>query len=184
MKKTIMIQSLLFIGIGLMIGLPHSVLGASLYDISVNTMTGRTVQMSQYKGKVILIVNTASKCGFTPQLAELESLYKSYQEKGLVILAFPSNDFKQDPEENTKIQQFASDTYGVTFPLFEKIKITGKDKHPLYEHLTKAKPGLLMSEVTWNFEKFLIDRDGNVVERFGSTSSPLKSIKKNIEKLL
>lgn len=161
-----------------------SVLASSIYDFTINSINGDPISFKQYKGKYLLIVNTASQCGFTPQLAELESLYKKYKSLGFVVLAFPSNDFKQDPEELKKINEFASKNYGVTFPFFEKIKVTGSDKHPLYQLLTEQKKGLFTSEVSWNFEKFLVDRDGNVVDRFNSMTSPTGSIQKILEKRL
>jgi glutathione peroxidase len=159
-------------------------LSASFYDFTVTSIEGEPVKLEKYRGKVVLVVNTASKCGFTPQLAELESLYKQYKDKGFIVLAFPSNDFKQELEENQEINKFARQNYGTTFPFFEKIIVTGNSKHPLYDFLTKQKSGIMMSEVSWNFEKFLINRNGKVVERFNSMSSPKGNIKKSIEKLL
>jgi len=180
MKKTIMLQILLL----LIIGYPTFSLASPFYSFSASKIGGEKISFEQFRGKVVLVVNTASQCGFTPQLAELEELYQQYKEKGFIVLAFPSNDFKQDPKENEQIQKFATENYGVTFPLFEKVKVTGKDKHPLYHFLTKEKSGLLTSEVSWNFEKFLIDRSGKVVERFNSMTSPKTTIRKHIEKLL
>jgi glutathione peroxidase len=144
----------------------------SIYDIQVHDISGKPVPMSRYKGKVLLIVNTASKCGFTPQLKDLESLYKKYQSQGLEVLAFPSNDFKQDPAENSEIATFAQKNYNVTFPFFEKGSVTGDLKQPLYQALTNQKSGAIFKEVHWNFEKFLVGRDGKVIERWSSVTKP------------
>lgn len=157
----------------------------SIYEVQVNDIAGKAVPMSQYKGKVLLIVNTASKCGFTPQLKDLETLYKKYRGQGLEILAFPSNDFKQDPAENTEIASFAQKNYEVTFPFFEKASVSGKTKQPLYQVLTDQKSGVIFKEVQWNFEKFLVGRDGKVIDRWNSMTSPSSnSIVKAVEKAL
>lgn len=157
----------------------------SIYDVQVKDISGKPVSMSQYKGKVLLIVNTASKCGFTPQLKDLEALYKKYQSQGLEVLAFPSNDFKQDPAENSEIASFAHKNYDVTFPFFEKGPVTGDDKQPLFQILTQQKSGLVFREVQWNFEKFLVGRDGKVIDRWSSITKPSSdSIVKAVEKSL
>lgn len=146
----------------------------SIYEIPVQTATGETKTLTEYRGQVMLIVNTASKCGFTPQYKGLESLYKKYSGQGFVILGFPCNQFgAQEPGDMTEIQNFCSLTYDVTFPLFTKINVNGSDAAPLYQYLKSAAPGLLGSEaIKWNFTKFLVDREGNVVERYAPTTTP------------
>jgi glutathione peroxidase len=157
----------------------------SVYDYSAETLDGKPAPLSAYRGKVLLIVNTASKCGFTPQYEGLEALYKQYADKGLVVLGFPCNQFGgQEPGNAEEIQNFCSLTYDVTFPMFGKIDVNGPKAHPLYEYLKHEKKGLLGSEgVKWNFTKFLVGRDGQVVERFAPTTKPA-DIAGSIEKLL
>ena len=146
----------------------------SLYDIEVKTIAGETVRMEQYKGKVLLIVNTASKCGFTGQYDGLQKLYDTYESKGLIVLGVPSNDFmKQEPGTNEEIQSFCKLNYGVTFPLLEKMDVKGKGQHPLYAYLTSKKTNPEFGgKISWNFNKFLISRDGQIVNRFGSRVKP------------
>jgi len=153
-----------------------------IYDFKANTITGEEVSMSKYKGKVLLVVNVASKCGFTPQYEGLETLYKTYQAQGLEILGFPSNQFgKQEPGSSEEIQNFCKVNFGVTFPLFEKIDVNGDHTHPLYVHLKEKAPGFLGTEgIKWNFTKFLINREGKVIERYGSSTKP-EEISKDIE---
>ncbi len=141
--------------------------------------------MADYAGKVLLIVNTASHCGFTPQYAALEALYQRYRERGLVVLGFPCNQFgSQEPGEAEEIASFCQKNYGVSFPMFAKIEVNGNEAHPLYQYLKKAAPGLLGSEGSkWNFTKFLVDRQGEVVERYAPATAP-ESIARDIEKLL
>lgn len=141
--------------------------------------------MADYAGKVLLIVNTASHCGFTPQYAALEALYQRYRERGLVVLGFPCNQFgSQEPGEAEEIASFCQKNYGVSFPMFAKIDVNGNEAHPLYQYLKKAAPGLLGSEgIKWNFTKFLVDRQGEVVERYAPATAP-ESIARDIEKLL
>lgn len=154
------------------------------YEFSAKDINGQDIEMSKYKGKVVLIVNTASKCGFTPQFKELEELYNLYKEKGLEILGFPCNQFKnQDPASNTEINNFCQLNYGVTFTMFEKIDVKGPDAHPIYKYLKDEAKGILSNEIKWNFTKFLLDSNGNVVKRYAPTASPLK-MKEDIEKLL
>ena len=157
----------------------------SIYDFTVNTIDGKETTLEQYKGKVMLIVNVASKCGFTPQYDGLEALYKKYKDQGLVILGFPCNQFgSQEPGSEEEIQNFCRVNFGVTFPMFSKIKVNGDDTHPLYVYLKSEKPGLLGSEaIKWNFTKFLVDKNGKVIERFASSTSP-ESLEQDIEKLL
>ena len=142
----------------------------SVYDFTVNTIEGKSQSLSIYKGKVLLIVNTASKCGFTGQYAGLQALYEKDQGRGLVVLGFPANDFLgQEPGSNEEIQQFCSTRFNVTFPMFEKISVKGKSIHPLYAWLTSDPNG---APVSWNFNKFLIGRDGKVITHFGSRTKP------------
>lgn len=154
---------------------------ATIYDINVTTMQGEEVSLNQYAGKVLLIVNTASKCGFTPQFEGLETLYQTYKEEGLVILGFPCNQFLwQDPWENEKILSFCQVNYGVTFPMFAKLWVKGRKQHPLYHYLVAQTGG---NKIGWNFTKFLIDRQGNVVSRFAPKTPP-QALVKEIEILL
>ena len=140
-------------------------------SIPFKTITGDETNLDHYKGKVILIVNTASKCGYTPQYEGLESLYKKYEDSGLVIIGFPANNFGgQEPGTNEQIIQFCKATYDVTFPMMSKISVKGDDIHPLYKYLTQESK--LPGEITWNFNKFLIDRDGNVAARYDSKVTP------------
>ena len=144
----------------------------SVYDFKVKTIDGQETSLSQYKGKALLIVNTASQCGFTPQYAGLEALYEKYKAKGLVVLAFPSNDFGgQEPGSNAEIKTFCERKYKTTFPLFEKIDVKGDSAAPLYKYLTGL-PGKQGGPITWNFNKFLVAPDGTVVEHFDSKADP------------
>lgn len=141
----------------------------SVYDFSANTITGEPKSLADYKGQVLLIVNTASKCGFTKQYAGLQKLYKNNKDRGLVVLGFPANNFgRQEPGTNEEIEQFCSLNFGVSFPMFGKVSVKGNDIDPLYEWLT-AKSG---KSVSWNFNKFLIGRDGQLIEHFGSRTAP------------
>ena len=154
------------------------------YDFKARKMNGQEVRMDNYQGKVVLVVNTASKCGFTPQLAELEQMYKDYKDKGFEILGFPCNQFaNQDPGSNKEISDFCLINYGVTFTMFEKIDVNGESAHLIYKYLKNNAKGILNNEIKWNFTKFLIDSEGNVVDRFAPTTNP-KKIRKDIEKLL
>jgi glutathione peroxidase len=144
----------------------------SVYDFKVKTIDGKETSLAQYKGKALLIVNTASQCGYTPQYAGLEALYKKYKDKGLVVLAFPSNDFgEQEPGSNAEIKKFCELKYKTTFPLFEKIDVKGDSAAPLYKYLTNL-PGKQGGAITWNFNKFLVAPDGTVVEHFDSEADP------------
>ncbi len=156
----------------------------SVYNFQVKDAKGNTIELEQYAGKVLLIVNTASKCGFTPQYAGLEELYKNYQEKGLVVLGFPCDQFAhQEPGSDAEIQSFCQMNYGVTFPVMAKIEVNGKNAHPLYKYLRTQKKELLGDSIKWNFTKFLIDKQGNVVKRFAPNFEPV-GIAPEIEKLL
>lgn len=156
----------------------------SFYEFSAIRMDGKEVGMDSYKGKALLVVNTASKCGLTPQFKELEALYQEYKEKGLEILGFPCNQFaEQDSGTNEEIHEFCQLNYGVTFTMFQKIDVNGEKAHPLYKYLKNQAKGFFSKEIKWNFTKFLIDANGNVIKRYAPTLSPLK-IKKDIEKYL
>jgi len=157
----------------------------TVYDFKAATLQGKVVSLADYRGQVLLIVNTASKCGFTPQYEGLEKLYEELHPKGLTILGFPCNQFgKQEPGGADEIGQFCQVNYGVSFPMFAKIDVNGAQAHPLYKFLTHEKRGVLgTSNIKWNFTKFLIDRAGNVVTRYGSLTKP-EQIKSAIEKLL
>jgi glutathione peroxidase len=148
----------------------------NLYEIAVKTIAGENETMETYRGQVLLIVNVASKCGFTAQYAGLEALYRRYRDRGFTILGFPCDQFgHQEPGNEAEIQSFCSLTYDVTFPLFAKIEVNGNDAHPLYQFLKKARPGLLGSEaIKWNFTKFLVNREGQVLKRYAPTDTPEK----------
>ena len=159
----------------------------NFFDFSVNKPNGEQVDLNRYKGKLILVVNTATKCGLTPQFDGLEKLHQTYKDKGLVLLGFPCNQFMgQEPTSNDKMEEVCRINHGVTFQLFEKVKVNGSDAHPLYKHLKKEKKsGLFSSRIKWNFEKFLIGPDGKVIERFAPTTKPKEieeSILKNLPK--
>jgi glutathione peroxidase len=160
---------------------------SSIYDFTMNSIAGEPVSLSQYKGKVVLLVNVASKCGYTPQYKGLQAIYKKYEDKGFVILGFPANNFgAQEPGTNAEIQTFCSRNYSVTFPMFSKISVKGSDQAPLYQYLTdkKVNPDT-GGEIGWNFTKFLIDRNGKIVARFDSKIEPESSdVTKAIEAAL
>ena len=157
----------------------------TLYDFTVDDIHGKPVKLDRYKGKVLLIVNTASECGFTPQYKGLEALYLKLKGKGFEVLGFPSNQFgAQEPGTDDEIASFCEVNYGVTFPLFAKVDVNGDNATPLFRYLKKAKPGLLGSEaIKWNFTKFLVDGKGNVVERYAPNAEPA-SLAADIQKLL
>jgi len=146
----------------------------SVYDFSVTDIKGNTVPLDTFRGQVMLIVNTASQCGFTPQYKGLEALYEKYKDQGFVIVGFPANNFKsQEPGTNEEIKQFCSNKYNVTFPIMSKISVKGDDKAPVYHFLTEpSTAGEFAGEITWNFNKFLVDRNGNVMARFASNTTP------------
>lgn len=147
-----------------------------LYDIDVQTIEGKSMKLDAYRGKVLLVVNTASQCGFTPQYDALEKLHEAHADEGLAVLGFPCNQFGgQEPGSSEEIQEFCKVRFGVTFPLHERVEVNGPDAHPLFEHLKEEAPGLLGSKnVKWNFTKFLVGRDGRVIERFASATKPEK----------
>jgi glutathione peroxidase len=160
-------------------------IGKSIYSISAPLLDGRSVLMDTFKGRVLLIVNTASKCGFTPQYAGLEQLYAAYQDRGFVVLGFPCNQFgKQEPGTAEQISTFCQCSYGVSFPMFEKIEVNGSGTHPLYRFLKDGKRGIFGTKrIKWNFTKFLVDRGGKVVGRFAPATAPEKLVAR-IEELL
>ena len=157
----------------------------TIFDYSCKTPSGAEKSLSDYKGKVILVVNTASKCGFTPQFEGLEELYETYHDQGLEILGFPCNQFgSQEPGSESDIAEFCQLNYGVSFPMFAKVDVNGDDADPLFKYLKKSQKGILGSEkIKWNFTKFLVNRDGEVIARYAPTVKP-KDLKKDIEKLL
>ncbi len=157
----------------------------SVYDFSATDINGKEVVLKHYQGKVLLIVNTASKCGFTPQFEGLEQLFSELSEQGLVVLGFPCNQFgSQEPGSEQNIQEFCQLNYGVSFPMFSKIEVNGGGAHPLFNYLKKQAKGALGSKsIKWNFTKFLINREGDVVRRYGSVDKP-EAIKKDIQALL
>ena len=157
----------------------------SIYDFNVNNIDGKSISMSEYKGKVLLIVNVASKCGFTPQYEGLEKLYESYKNDGFMVLGFPSNQFmSQEPGSNEEIKFFCQKTYEVEFDMFAKIDVNGDNTEPLYKFLKKEQGGFLwMDSIKWNFTKFLVDKEGNVIKRYGSSTKPAE-INEDIKKLL
>ena len=165
--KTLALLAALFLGF-------MSVASAgSIYNIKVKDIDGKTMKLGAYQGKVLLIVNVASKCGFTPQYKGLEGIYKKYKDKGFVVLGFPCNQFGgQEPGSNEEIKQFCTSKYDVTFPMFDKIKVNGPDRNPLYVQLA-GKDSPFPGKITWNFNKFLISRDGKIINRFDSKVTPV-----------
>lgn len=156
----------------------------SVHDFSAEALGGGEVKLSEYSGKVLLIVNTASECGFTPQYEGLQKLYQEYEDKGLVVLGFPCNQFGgQEPGSSEEIASFCKANYGVTFPMFEKVDVNGEDEHPLFTYLKSEQAGLLTDNIKWNFTKFLVDQNGKPVERYAPQTKPA-DIKEDIEKLL
>lgn len=149
---------------------------SSIADFSAQDITGKTLKLSTLAGKVVLVVNTASKCGFTPQFEGLEALWQRYRDRGLVIIGFPSNEFgRQDPGSNDEIASFCQLNYGVSFPMMAKVEVNGGDAHPLFQWLKTEAPGLLGSKaIKWNFTKFLVGRDGRVIRRYAPQDAPEK----------
>lgn len=157
----------------------------SIYDIPVTTIKGQSETLADYKGKVMLIVNTATKCGLAPQFKGLQKLYDDYKEQGFVVLGFPCGQFaNQEPGDNEQVAQACEINFGVNFPLYAKIDVNGKNAHPLFQHLTTEAPGILGSKsIKWNFTKFLIDQEGKVVKRFAPKDDP-KEVDRYIRELL
>ncbi len=158
---------------------------ASVYDFEALSIDGKPAHLSTQRGKVLLIVNTASQCGFTPQFGGLEQLWKDYRDRGLVVIGFPSNEFGgQDPGDNGEIASFCQLNYGVSFPMMAKVEVNGRGAHPLWQWLTAQAPGILGSKaIKWNFTKFLVGRDGRVLKRYAPTDKP-ESLEKDIEQAL
>lgn len=156
-----------------------------MYDLELTRIDGATESMAVYRGRVLLIVNVASRCGFTPQYAGLEALYRRFRDRGFAVLGFPCNQFGgQEPGDESAIAAFCRDRFDVTFPLFAKIDVNGPGAHPLYRHLTQARPGWLgIQRINWNFTKFLVDRDGRVRARFGPRKTP-ERMAGEVERLL
>ena len=144
-----------------------------IYDFTVKDIQGNDLSLEKFKGKVMLIVNTASNCGFTKQYDGLQKLYEKYKDQGFVVLGFPCNQFgKQEPGDEKEIANFCTDTFNVTFPMMSKIEVNGENAHPLYKFLKKEKGGILGDEIKWNFTKFLVDKEGNLVDRFAPQKTP------------
>ncbi|MBM4317751.1 MAG: glutathione peroxidase [Deltaproteobacteria bacterium] len=158
----------------------------SFYDLTVNNIDGKATQLSQFKGKVSIVVNTASQCGYTPQYKDLEALYQKYKEKGLIVLGFPSNDFGgQEPGSNEEVKKFCTLKFKTSFPLFSKNSVKGAEKQEVYKFLTEKTDKVIQGEVGWNFEKFLVNKDGKVVARFKSAVTPLNSeLESKVQELL
>jgi glutathione peroxidase len=157
---------------------------SSIYDFSAKSLAGEDVALKRFEGKVLLIVNTASACGFTPQYKDLEALQQAYGARGFSVLGFPCNQFgRQEPGNATEIGEFCERNYAISFPMFDKIDVNGANAHPLYQYLRAEKSGLLGSSIKWNFTKFLIDRSGKVVARHAPTTTP-KALTRDIEALL
>ena len=147
--------------------------GSGLYSFTLNSIDGKSAPLADYKGKVVLIVNVASQCGYTPQYSALEAIYEKYKDRGFVIVGFPANNFgAQEPGTNAEIKTFCSRKYNVTFPMYAKISVKGADQAPLYAYLTKETGTGIAGEIKWNFTKFLVDRNGNVVQRFEPAVTP------------
>ncbi|MFD2760073.1 glutathione peroxidase [Lentibacillus juripiscarius] len=156
----------------------------TVHNFHATTIDGENESLADYEGKVLLIVNTASECGFTPQLDGLQKLYDDYKDKGFTVLGFPCNQFhQQDPGSNEEISSFCQQHYGVTFPMFSKIDVKGSNAHPLFVYLTKQAKGIVTKQIKWNFTKFLVDQNGGVVKRFAPQTKPEK-LNQDIERLL
>jgi len=157
----------------------------ALYDVPLKTIDGRMTTLDEYRGNVLLVVNVASRCGFTPQYDALEAIYRKYKDRGFAVLGFPCNQFgRQEPGDESEIRQFCAEQFSVTFPMFAKIDVNGANTHPLYRYLKSARKGLLGREaIAWNFTKFLIARNGEVVKRYGSLRNP-RAIEKDLATLV
>lgn len=162
-----------FLVVGMVMLMAGSALAANIYDFTLPSIDGKPMPLADFKGKVILVVNVASRCGYTPQYSALQSLYEKYKGQGFVIIGFPANNFgAQEPGTNEEIKTFCSRKYSVTFPLYSKVSVKGEDQTPLYQYLTKQTSPAIAGEIKWNFTKFLVDRHGNVVQRFESAVTP------------
>ena len=191
----VLVVGLMGFGLGTLLGLDRAgaveqgairmaAKASTVYDFTMDDIDGKPVYLSQFKGKVIMLVNTASFCGNTPQYADLEKMYETYRDKGFEVLAFPANNFgQQEPGTNEEIKGFCLTKYSVGFPLFSKISVKGGDKHPLYQYLTEQSP--FPGEVEWNFQKYLVDRSGNVVARYHHRTKPLADeVVRDVERFL
>ena len=183
--KNILLSLLFLIPLSIHAGEPMPEKTETFYDFNATSIIGEKISMSKYKGKVILVVNVASKCGFTPQYEGLQTLHEDHEEEGLVVLAFPCNQFKeQESGTHEEIQNFCKVNYDITFPLFEKIDVNGDNAHPLYKFLKSEATGFMWTDsIKWNFTKFLVDKKGKVLTRYGSSTKP-KDIEADIIKLL
>ncbi|HIC78529.1 MAG TPA: glutathione peroxidase [Sulfurovum sp.] len=183
--KSILLTLLFLIPLSTQAGETMSDKNNTFYDFNATSIIGENISMSKYKGKVVLVVNTASKCGFTPQYKGLQELYESHKANNFTILGFPCNQFsEQEPGTHEEIQNFCNINYDITFPLFEKIEVNGDNTHPLYKFLKSEATGFMWTKsIKWNFTKFLIDKKGKVITRYGSSTTP-KEIEKDILKLL
>lgn len=162
-----------FLGLAVLLMAASLYAASSIYDFTLNSIDGKPAPLSAYKGKVILVVNVASKCGFTPQYSALEAIYEKYKDQGFVILGFPANNFgAQEPGTNAEIKTFCSSKYNVTFPLYAKVSVKGDDQTPLYHYLTTEANPSLAGDIKWNFTKFLVDRNGKVAQRFEPATKP------------
>ena len=172
--------------LGLVMIMAGSAVAANIYDFTLPSIDGKPMPLAGFKGKVVLVVNVASRCGYTPQYSALESLYEKYKDRGFVIVGFPANNFgAQEPGTNAEIKTFCSRKYNVTFPLYSKVSVKGDDQTPLYRYLTKQTGPSIAGDIKWNFTKFLVDRKGNVVERFESAVTPdSKEVVSAVEKQL
>jgi glutathione peroxidase len=176
-----------FVVLALVIIMAGSVFAASnIYDFTLPSIDGRPMPLADFKGKVVLVVNVASRCGYTPQYSALEALYEKYKDQGFVIVGFPANNFgAQEPGTNQEIKTFCSRKYSVTFPLYSKVSVKGDDQTPLYQYLTKQTDPPIAGEIKWNFTKFLVDRNGHVIQRFESAVRPdSKEVISAVEKQL
>jgi glutathione peroxidase len=175
-----------FLVLGVVIIMAGSALAANIYDFTLPSIDGQPMPLAEFKGKVVLVVNVASRCGYTPQYSALEALYEKYKDQGFVIVGFPANNFgAQEPGSNEEIKTFCSRKYNVTFPLYSKVSVKGDDQTPLYQYLTKQTAPAVAGEIKWNFTKFLVDRNGNVVQRFESAVTPdSKDVVSAVEKQL
>jgi glutathione peroxidase len=177
----------MFVALGLVMIMAGSAFAASnIYDFTLPSIDGKPMPLADFKGKVVLLVNVASRCGYTPQYSALEALYEKYKDQGFVIIGFPANNFgAQEPGSNQEIKTFCSRKYNVTFPLYSKVSVKGDDQTPLYQYLTKQTDPSIAGEIKWNFTKFLVDRHGRVVQRFESAVTPdSKEVVSAIEKQL
>ena len=173
MKRVQKLKFSAYFLLGLTLAMAGSLFAASsIYDFTLRSIDGKPTPLDSFKGKVVLVVNVASRCGYTPQYSALESIYEKYKDRGFVILGFPANNFEQEPGTNAEIKTFCSAKYNVTFPMFAKISVDGRDQNALYTYLTKEANPFVKGAIQWNFTKFLVDRNGRVVQRFEPPVTP------------